>query len=378
MFWHLYKYRLKVLLKNRSLLFWTCAFPLLLGLLFSMTFGGLDDLDMLDTSQVGMVATNQQGQTLAEILTEMGSEEMPLFKVEELSEKEAAEKLAANRLTGYFVVKDGQVDLYIGQTGIPQTILQRVQSIYLQKQALIKSLITSGQTTPQELAQLGFSDASHVTVKNADTNFSIKSFYFFTLMGMTLLYGYMWGLKNTHDQQGNQSANGMRLDMSPLHKLLISSANLLAAFTIFSGIVLIVLGVFHYGYRVDFGDKWPQIFLLCGVSALTALAFGALIGNLMKNFSESQKNALGLTISMSMSFLAGMMGSQGIKYWIDQNLPLLGKINIINLISESLYQLFYYKSLTPFYQNLVWLLGFMVIFMGGNYLIERKAQYDSL
>jgi ABC-2 type transport system permease protein len=81
---------------------------------------------------------------------------------------------------------------------------------------------------------------------------------------------------------------------------------------------------------------------------------------------------------MIMSFLAGMMGSQSIKYWIDVNLPFLGRINIVNLISESLYQLFYYQSLKPFYTNLIWLIGFGVVFILLNYSFERKVQYDHL
>ena len=81
---------------------------------------------------------------------------------------------------------------------------------------------------------------------------------------------------------------------------------------------------------------------------------------------------------MIMSFLAGMMGSQSIKYWIDVHVPLLGRINIVNLISESLYQLFYYQSLKTFYLNLLWLAGFGVLFILLNYSFERKVQYDHL
>ncbi len=42
MFWHFYKYRTKVLLRNKSMLFWTLAFPILLGLMFMAAFGEID------------------------------------------------------------------------------------------------------------------------------------------------------------------------------------------------------------------------------------------------------------------------------------------------------------------------------------------------
>ena len=41
MFWHVFKYRLKCLLRDRITLFWTLIFPLVLGTLFHFTFGHL-------------------------------------------------------------------------------------------------------------------------------------------------------------------------------------------------------------------------------------------------------------------------------------------------------------------------------------------------
>ncbi|MFQ7236735.1 MAG: ABC transporter permease, partial [Enterococcus hulanensis] len=59
MFVRLFIYRLRVLLRNRSLLFWTFAFPVVLGLLFNLAFGNLDEITALETSNVGIVSTDQ-------------------------------------------------------------------------------------------------------------------------------------------------------------------------------------------------------------------------------------------------------------------------------------------------------------------------------
>jgi ABC-2 type transport system permease protein len=48
------------------------------------------------------------------------------------------------------------------------------------------------------------------------------------------------------------------------------------------------------------------------------------------------------------------------------------------LISESLYQLYYYTDLASFYTNLLWLTGFIVLFAIGNTWIERGVRYDAL
>lgn len=75
---------------------------------------------------------------------------------------------------------------------------------------------------------------------------------------------------------------------------------------------------------------------------------------------------------------AGMMGSEQIKYWLDLHVPILGQVNPVNLISESLYQLYYYTDLSSFYTNLFWLTGFIVLLSIGNAWIERGVRYDAL
>ena len=89
----------------------------------------------------------------------------------------------------------------------------------------------------------------------------------------------------------------------------------------------------------------------------------------------AQKEGLGVAVTMAMSFFSGMMGSQDIKYWIDLHIPVLGKLNLVNLISESFYQLYFYRSLEDFYLNLFWLVAFMVILAFSNLMFERRVQY---
>ncbi|MGO3780762.1 MAG: ABC transporter permease, partial [Enterococcus viikkiensis] len=178
--------------------------------------------------------------------------------------------------------------------------------------------------------------------------------------------------------QANQSPEGTRLCLIPRNKLLVSFANMLASFFLFVAQVILILMFYRFVYQVEFGDHWNYILLVCGLGAFTAISFGTLIGNAFSKLDFQQKISIGISISMIMSFLAGMMGSQSIKYWIDVHVPLLGRINIVNLISESLYQLFYYQSLDSFYTNLVWLTSFGILFVIVNYSFERKVQYDHL
>ncbi|MEG0628664.1 MAG: ABC transporter permease [Enterococcus sp.] len=378
MFVRLFIYRLKVLLRNRSLLFWTFAFPIVLGLLFNLAFGNLDDIFSLETSTVGIVTTDQsKADQFEAVLKQVKNEDEVVFKGKKLSKKEAKAQLSDDKISGYFEIDAKKITLFVSKSGTQQTVLKELLNQYLQNTDKVETLMASGTAQPQAIEQ-ALEQKNFVHDRNGQGNFNLKSFYFFTLVGMTVMYGFMWGLRNANDQQANQSPEGMRLCLIPRNKLLVSFANMLASFFLFVAQVILILMFYRFVYQVEFGDHWNYILLVCGLGAFTAISFGTLIGNAFSKLDFQQKISIGISISMIMSFLAGMMGSQSIKYWIDVHVPLLGRINIVNLISESLYQLFYYQSLDSFYTNLIWLTSFGLLFVIVNYSFERKVQYDHL
>jgi len=378
MFVRLFIYRIRVLLRNRSLLFWTFAFPVVLGLLFNLAFGNLDEITALETSNVGIVSTDQdKSKQFEAVLKEIKNNDEVIFKSKELSKKEAQKQLSDDKISGYFVIDAKNIELFVSKTGTQQTVLKELLNQYLQNTDKVETLMASGAVQPQAINQ-ALVQKNYVKDGNGTGNFNLKSFYFFTLVGMTVMYGFMWGLRNANDQQANQSPEGMRLCLIPRNKLLVSFANMLASLVLFFVQVTLILLFYRFVYQVEFGDHWNYILLVCALGAFTTISFGTLIGNALSKLDFQQKISIGISISMIMSFLAGMMGSQTIKYWIDVHVPLLGRINIVNLISESLYQLFYYQSLNTFYLNLLWLVGFGVLFILLNYSFERKVQYDHL
>ncbi|BDR58044.1 ABC transporter permease [Xylocopilactobacillus apicola] len=367
---HLIYYRVKVLLGNRFLLFWTLVFPLVMGLFFKMVFSNLDQIQMLDNSTPVAVVGNDQ--ELRRGLAEVKNENKSVFKVSHLSQSEAQKKLTAGELVGYYDTNSQPIKLVIAQNGVEQNILKDILSRYEQNRAMFTELSKSHPVN------LKVPD-DHYTFNQAKSrNFSIMSFYFFTLIAMAVGYGVQFGLRNAEDEQADQSENGIRLTLTPIPKMLVVISNLIAALIVFYAIVLIVLAVFHWGYQVDFGNRWGLILLVCLMGSVLQICMGKFIGNLMSKRSYSQKlGVVSLMVSL-LTVLAGMMGTQGIKHWIDLNLPLLGKLNAVNLISDSIYQLFFYQSLTTFYQNLVWLLGLTILFVLLDYRFERRVQYVSL
>lgn len=385
MFGHLYRYRLNVLVRNNSLLFWTLIFPILLGLMFSVAFSEIDQAGTIETIPVGIIKEEQNQKTnegqltqqvaFMNVLKQTKSGGEPLFSLQEVSPQEAEKRLDAGDLAGYYSFEQSSIQLAIARTGLSQTILKNMMDRFLQNTDLANKLVAIDSTLTEDQLTSFLVGESFVQQENQTRNMSIKSFYFFTLVGMAILYGFMWGVRNAQDQQANQSSKGIRLSIIPRNRLLVFSANILAGFTIFFLEVLVILSVFHFIYQIDFGNRWQWLFVLSALGALNALLLGNLVGNLFPNMGLAQKEGLGVAVTMAMSFFAGMMGSQDIKYWIDLHIPVLGKLNLVNLISESFYQLYFYRSLEDFYLNLFWLVAFMVILAFSNLMFERRVQY---
>lgn len=63
----------------------------------------------------------------------------------------------------------------------------------------------------------------------------------------------------------------------------------------------------------------------------------------------------------------------GAKNWIDQNAEILGKINLVNVVSESLFYLNYSLTADIFYKNIVYLLGLTIVFSLSTYFCQKRV-----
>lgn len=382
MFWHLYHYRLKIQAKNKVLVFWSLVFPLLLGLFFTAAFSNLDTLNVVKKIPVGIVVSensdSQNTDLFIKTAKEIKSNDQKMFIPVVLSEKQADQQLLDEKIAGYYTLSDDDLSLTINKQSIQQNVLDSFMNQFLQSKITIDTL---QKEDPALLAssiteKIGQTN-NYISVKNATASKgSQKSFFFFTLIGMSCMFGMFWGIVNANDEQANQSANGIRLSMTPKNKLLIVLTNLASSFTIFVTELFFILGFSHFVYGVDFGDRWLLILLTCALAAITALSLGVLFGNLLK-VPLNQKISLAVTFQMTCSFLAGMM-SPDIKLLVNEHLPWLNAINPVSLVSEALYKLYYYQNIDSFYHNILNLSLLTAVFITLSVIYERRVQYVSL
>ena len=374
MFKHNLKYSLKILLKNKSLIFWTFIFPILLGTLFKMAFSNIENsetLKIIDIAVVNDVNFNNDV-TLKETIKYLSDEtnEDKLFNTKYVDRDSASELLKNNDISGYIEVKNNNVIVNVNKSGINETIIKYVVDEVIRNNKIYENFIKEGRSTYE------ITSAVKAKLNNiSNENLSYTNIEFYTLLAMTALYGGLISMFISNKHQPNISAVGKRTSISCIKKSTLIFTNLLASYIIEVIGLFIVLAYTIIVLKADFGSNLALVILITLAGALAGLAIGLVI-SLLK-VKENAKTGILIGTTMMMSFFSGMYGIT-MKYVIDKNIPVINKINPTSLITDAYYSLYYYDTYSRYITNLVLLLLISGLLIGVSIIKLRRNRYDSI
>lgn len=378
MFAHIFKYRLKCLLRDKTTIFWTIAFPLILAVFFQLAFSNIGNEETFRAIDIAVVndLQYQEDQYFRLALDEASNGGSRLFNLTVATAEEAQKLLDENLIKGYIIV-DTQIKLVVNDSGLSQNIIKSFIDNYSQTVAAASTIILNNPSNQQEVLK-SLADRKNYIKEVSGTGAEPNSIlnYFYSLIAMACFYGGFFGMRETKDIQADISTLAARINVAPVHKLKAFLYSLCAALLIHSVEMLALLGFMHYVLGIDFGFRAGFVVLTTIIGSIAGVLMGALISATVKK-SEGLKVAVVLTISMLGSFLAGMM-FQDMKYIVAQNLPILSYINPINLLTDALYSLYYYDNLARYFLNMAFLSVFTILATFGTYLILRRRKYASL
>jgi ABC-2 type transport system permease protein len=381
MFSHIYIYRMKCLIRDKQLIFWTLLFPILLAILFEMALSNITQGEVFKEIKIAVVdnAEFQKNTDFKQVLESLSSDEDggPLFNITYTTKEECVNLLKDNEIEGY-IFCDNDIQLEVKNNGLNQTVIKSFLDDYKQTVATVNTIIAKN---PQSLQKGLINDISSrkdylkdIAVSDAAPDTAVH--YFYTLIAMACLYGSFWGLKEVTAIQANQSAQGARISTAPTHKVKVFTVSILAAVTVQIIISLLLLLFLIFVLGVDFGNKLGYIVLTCIVGSFTGVSFGTFVSITVKK-GEGVKAGILTGGSMLMSFLAGMM-YDGMKLLISNNVPILGYLNPANLIADSFYALYFYTETTHYFINILILAAMTVVFGLFTYIVLRRQKYASI
>lgn len=389
---HLIKYRFFIIVREKTTMFWGVVFPLILCTLFYVTFGDIDhNLECIDTAAV--VRNETAGaKAFKTFLSDMEDSGEDLFSVEWMTEKEAKKNLKDGKISGIFYV-DTEPELFVTGSGIEESVLQAVLESYMGRYRMIQDVI---REKPEKLAALFEQEDSEAVYEEISDKMSAEAIrneyvmettlggkktdgmiqYFFSLIGMTCMFGCFLGFDSVMTLQANISPVGARRCVGAIKKfrLILIDFVLICIINFIETIVL-----FAYMTKVlklDMGEEWGKNLLISFLGCLVGVSLGILVGSIGK-WKENTKVGIMLAVSLGSSFLSGLMIS-GIKGLIEENCPIINRINPTSLISDAFYSVAIYQDSDRYFRDVATMVVLAVVFLGGSFLMVRRVRYDSI
>lgn len=391
MFIHNLKYTIKTLFKNKVLIFWTFAFPIVLGLFFNMAFSNIEKAEKLQVFDIAVVNNNafQKEKIYQDALKKLEHGKDKLFNIKYVSQKKANKLLNNSDIKGYIIFKNDKPEVVIKENGTYQTIIKFVITEINQNKIMIENLskkevedeIVNGNVSidQEKIVDniLNKIKSEKVELKNiSNSNLSYMQIEYYTLIAMACMYGGMLGLTAINNSLANMSSKGKRISVSPNKKSVIVLSSAIGSYIV-SLVGLVLLLVFlKLILKVDFGNNAFLVILLSLVGNLAGISLGVLIASIFR-VSEGAKTGITIAITMFLSVLSGMMGVT-LKYVIDKNIPVVNLINPNNLITDGFYSLYYYDTLSRYFRDISYLLIFIIICLTISFISLRREKYDSI
>lgn len=374
MFYHNFKCSLKILLKNKGLVFWTFVFPIILGIFFNMAFSDIDKKEKFNSIDIAVVSSEDFNNNVIfkqsiEFLSDEKSDNK-MFNTVYTSKKKATYLLENNKIDGYLTFFGDNVNITIKKNGVNQTILKYI----IEDINSNKKILAEASNIPETLSLIKNNFVKLNNITNKNLGFSMIEYY--TLIAMACLYGSMLSMYVLNYSQANISSVGKRVSISSSKKTSLLLSGFFASYVVQLIGIFLLLFVTLFLFKVDYGNNLIYVFILSLFGSLAGLALGIAISSI-NNISEVTKNGILISIIMFCCFLSGMMGVS-MKYIIDKNIPFLNKINPANMITDGFYSLYYYDNLNRFYFNLLSLFIFSIIMILISLRNLRRQEYDSI
>ncbi len=369
------KYALLTKLRNFGTVFWPFLFPLALTTLMYFSVGQMEEADF-ETVDAALVSVGEEDAAFASFLDAVEAES-DLIRVHEMTEQEAVKALEEREVQGIYETDGGALSLTVGESGMPQSILESLLSGYEEGRRTIETVMQNHpeglETALQSLEDYGTA-VEQVSLGGRTTNLTAQFFY--AMIGMACLYGCFVGFGCAMWLQCNLTALAARRCVAPVHRLRLILTEFAAGFGIHFVNVLVLLAYMKYVLRLEFAGSYLSMVPVAVTGSMFGVAMGIFVGSIGK-MRESVKIGILIGVSMLLSFAAGMMNPQ-IKSWLDIHAPILSQINPAAVISDALYCVNVYDSPGRYARDTGILALMCVLMVGGAFLIVRRERYDSI
>ncbi len=327
-FFKIFRYDVKMTLRQREALFWLFLFPVLLMVILGFVFGSSGEVKL----KVGIVDLDNTPLTQGFVNELMSNPESKDSLVVETG-GEAEERAA---------IKDGDRNAIVI---IPEGFTEKIMAGEQVEVTTIinQSEMSTAQITSAVLNRImdqfgqGMSGSPQLITVNEEAAQDVKDFEYIDFMvpgilAMVLMFG---GLAGYSLEIASYREKGIlrRIKVSPLSLGVYLSSGILSVliFTLLQTALLIAIGVFAFNLNIS--GNYFYIFVMVVIGALSFLALGFLIASLTKNMRSAATASQ--AIAMPMMFLSGIFFSVE---WVPTPLKVIARCLPLYYLGDALRQ----------------------------------------
>ena len=366
------KYRFLQALRLHDNIFWGFFFPLALGLLFFVAFSGLGTAENFEPVNTAIVI-QESNENFESLVDEIDGD---IINASYMDEDEAKKALKNDEVSGIFYCK-AEPSLEVPGNGFDATVLSSVLKEYNEEMNIAEKMTEEHPERIQAFFSNFINDNNEYirSVSLGGNSYDSLLEYFFALIAMACFYGCFTGQTLGEQNASNVSPLAARRAISPRSKLSSIFTDLFVGFTIQFLSVIVLLLCLQYVFKIDVLNHFGATLLIAALGSLLGVSFGIFVGSL--NVKETVKSILTIAVPLFLCFLAGLMYG-GMKQLLEENAPIVNRLNPAALISDSFYFLNVYEDMAGFTLRLILLAAYSFGMALLAVLHLRRQRYASI
>lgn len=407
-----FKYVALSLVREKGILVWSLAFPIILSTCFMIMFAGLDAGDAVDPVPVIVVEddnyeaadafktfieeVSEDGASDPEDGADAGNVDSAILDIAYAGTPDEAEGLlwestdTETPYIGYVAVnEDGAPELFArsissttGTEEVNREILLMLLDTYESKAGIFANLAENDPyalANPQVIESIFDTPQAteRISVTHNPPRESVR--YYFALLGMAALFGAQSGLIAVMRLMPNLGPLGARRELGGTPHAASLAGTILASWTVSTACLLVAYLYIRFVAGVDFAGRDAQCVLAIIASSLMATSLGAFLGSIPKISTASKIGFLTVVVCLA-SFFAGLYGQPTMELadMVAKNFPVSQYVNPAVQISQTFYSIMYYDDAGIILSHIGILLAFTAVFFVISVNFLRKQRYASL
>ncbi len=342
--------------------FWSMLFPILLGTLFYASFGSSDT--KIETIDVAVVEkdNSEMSQNFISFLEMIEDDDSELISIQKLSEEEANKKLKG-------------LEIVVTSNNVSSSVLKSLLDTFTRQAQMYKDIAIEKPQKLQEAAQYAYLEfASETTLAGKKVDGMVQ--YFYSLIGMACMFGSFIGYFVSVQLQANVSSVGLRRAVAATSKLKQFIAGTITSVFVHYISLAVLLLYLQYVLKIDLSGNIFKLIGICLTGGFIGVSIGMFTGTLSR-MPEGFRIGILVASGLLSSFLSGLMVG-GIKGLIEENFPLLNRINPSSVITDAIYSITIYDDPGRYTLNIIILIIMSLITGAVTFIITRRDYYDSI